>query len=95
VAARLFTHEEIEGHSTWRELENIHFSLKAFVSKIKGSNVKFFVDNKYTVSIIENGSMKLECHQFALEVFNFCGINNIFVNRMGAQIKEQRGRLHF
>lgn len=76
-AARLFTESERETHSTWRELENIHFSLKSLGRFLSGRSVKFRVDNQSSVNIIENGSMKADCHQFALEVQNFCFLNQI------------------
>ena len=77
VAARLFDTDERSAHSTWRELENIHFSLKSFVHQIKGRTVRFRVDNQATVGIIAKGSMKEACHQFAIEIFNFCHSNAI------------------
>jgi hypothetical protein len=41
VAARSFTQSERDAHSTWRELENVHFTLKAFLPFIKDCSVKF------------------------------------------------------
>ena len=55
-----------------RELENIHFSLKAFDPYIRGRTVKFQVDNQATVNIVAKGSMRPACHQFAIEIFEFC-----------------------
>ena len=77
VAARSFNPEERLAHSTWRELENIHFSLKAFKSYLSNRSVKFRVDNQASVNIIAKGSMRPECHQFALEIFKFCRLNAI------------------
>ena len=77
VAARLFDPDERSAHSTWRELENVHFSLKSFVNHIKGRTVRFCVDNQSSVSIVAKGSMKKSCHQFAIEIFNFCHLNSI------------------
>lgn len=80
VAARSFTVSEREAHSTWRELENVHFTVKSFLSQLRGRCVKFFVDNESSVRIINNGSMKPACHQFALEIFKTCFDNSISLN---------------
>ena len=77
MAARIFSPEERETHSTFRELANVHFSLLAFLPKIKNSTVKFLVDNQSAVHILENGSMKPEMQFFATEVFHFCFKNDI------------------
>ena len=80
VAARLFSGEERLAHSTWRELESIHFALKAFKDHIAQRSVKFRVDNQATVSIVAKGSMRPSCHQFAIEIFKFCQSNGVSLN---------------
>ena len=45
-AARLFSSEERLAHSTWRELENVHFSLVAMKEELRGRAVNFLVDNQ-------------------------------------------------
>ena len=77
LAARIFSIEERDTHSTFRELANIHFSLASFLPKIKNSTVKFLIDNQSAVHILENGSMKPELQYFATQVFHFCFDNNI------------------
>ena len=77
LAARLFSSEEKETHSTFRELANVHFSLASFLPKIKNSSVKFLLDSQSAVHIIENGSMKPELQYFATEIFHFCFQNGI------------------
>ena len=77
VAARLFSGEERAAHSTWRELENIHFSLKALKQYLSKRTVRFRVDNQATVSIVSKGSMRPACHQFAIEIFKFCQQNEV------------------
>ena len=79
VAARLFSESERLAHSTWRELENIHFSLKAFKEQLRGRFVTFFVDNEASVSIVSSGSMKQDCHALALEIAEFCARYGIFL----------------
>jgi hypothetical protein len=77
VAARLFSPEECEQHSTWRELANVHFSLEALLPFIKGSYVKFLVDSQSAQHILKCGSMKPDCHFFAKNTFDFCLTNDI------------------
>ena len=78
--ARLFSEEEREAHSTWRELENVHFSLVAMKDALKGRSVNFLIDNQSAVSIIKNGSMKEDCHLLALEIQEVCTANSIVLH---------------
>ena len=77
LAARLFSVDEKETHSTFRELTNIHFSIHAFLNDIKDSSVKFLVDSQSAARIIEVGSMKPDLQWFASEIFFLCFQNNI------------------
>ena len=77
MAARIFSNEERQTHSTYRELANIHFSLLAFLPYIRNSSVKFLVDSQSAARIVETGSMKPELQWFATEIFHFCFRNNI------------------
>ena len=77
LAARIFSEEERETHSTYRELANVHFSLYAFLPHIKNSSVKFLVDSQSAAKIVDTGSMKPELQWFATEIFHFCFKNNI------------------
>ena len=78
--ARLFSEEERQAHSTWRELENVHFSLVALKKRLEGKTVKFLVDNQSAVSIIQNGSMKEDCHMLALEIQRVCTESSIVLH---------------
>ena len=71
-AARLFTQWERETHSTWRELENIRFSLEAMKKSLEGRAVTFLVDNKSAAAIVQSGSMKEDCHKLALDINQLC-----------------------
>ena len=77
LAARIFSNEEKETHSTYRELSNIHYSLLAFLPRIKNSSVKFLVDSQSAARIVDSGSMKEELQWFATEIFHICFRNNI------------------
>ena len=79
-AARLFTQEECQMSSTWRELENIHFSLSALGDSLSGKVVNYWVDNRSAVSIVENGSMKMDCHLLALAIHDVCKRKGISLN---------------
>ena len=78
--ARLFSLEEQSLHSTWRELENVRFSLMAMVEQLQGRTVTFLVDNSSAVQIIQNGSMKELCHKLALDINEFCSKNSIVLS---------------
>ena len=77
MAARIFSIEERETHSTFRELANIHHSLHSFLPYIKNSSVKFLVDSQSAARIVDVGSMKDDLQWFATEIFHFCFKNNI------------------
>jgi hypothetical protein len=68
IAAKTFSSLEREAHSTWRELESVNFTLKAFLPFIKNRTVKCFVDNLASVTIAANGSMKPLCQELALQI---------------------------
>ena len=77
LAARIFSQEERETHSTFRELSNIHHSLLSFLPMIKNSSVKFLVDSQSAARIVDTGSMKDDVQWFATEIFHICFQNNI------------------
>ena len=77
MAARIFSDEERQMHSTYRELSTVHYSLLSFLPMIKNSSVKFLVDSQSAVRIIETGSMKEDLQWFATEIFHVCFLNNI------------------
>ena len=75
--ARLFSEEEREAHSTWRELENVRFSLVAMKERLRNRSVNFLIDNQSAVSIVKNGSMKEDCHELALNIHQVCASSGI------------------
>ena len=77
MAARIFSEEERETHSTYRELSNIHYSLLSFVPMIKNSSVKFLVDSQSAARIVKTSSMKEDLQWFATEIFHICFKNNV------------------
>ena len=77
IAARLFSPEECQQHSTWRELENVRFSLEALAPYVSGSNVLFMTDSQSTQNILKRGSMKRACHDLASSTLEFCTTHDI------------------
>jgi hypothetical protein len=77
VAAKTFSTSEREAHSTWRELENVNFTLKAFLAFIKTRTVKFFVDNLSSMAISYSGSMKPFFQELALQIHETCFHNGV------------------
>ena len=77
VAAKLFSPEEREYHSTWRELENIRFTIEAFKPFLQGQHVKFMTDSQSARTILQRGSMKADCHVLAKQTVEFCLQNDI------------------
>ena len=72
VAHRMFTAVEQAESSTFRELLAVQFGINSFKPIIRGCNVKWFSDNKSTMTIARVGSMTLKCHQLAIEIFSVC-----------------------
>ena len=69
-------HEKIKS-STWRELKGVSCALKCFRPMLANNVIKWYSDNQSVISIVQHGSMKLELHNLALEIYSFCNENNI------------------
>jgi hypothetical protein len=80
IAAKTFSSVERDAHSTWRELENINCTLKAFLPFVRDRTVKFFVDNLACVTITANGSMKPSYQDLALQIYETCFANRVSLN---------------
>ena len=65
--------------SNGRELLAILYALKSFKSLIQGKVVKLFTDSKNASIISTKGSMSLRLQCQALEIFQFCAVNNVSV----------------
>ena len=79
VCHKMWTEFENSQSSTWRELYAIEFSLQAFAPVLKGSHMKWFTDNQAAARIVEVGSMKLELHRMARNIFNICIQSGIYL----------------
>ena len=67
TAANLALEDQTKS-STLRELRAVIHLLLAFADRIRGSTLRVFVDNQSLISILRNGSSKMECHLLALQV---------------------------
>ena len=77
ITARIFSEPERETSSTWRELANIHYTVHAFLPKLKGRTVRFNCDSQCAVKICKIGSMKPQLHSLAEDIFNICFENKV------------------
>ena len=65
--------------SDGRELFAILYSLKSLKSLIQGKVVKLYTDSKNASIIASKGSTALGLQRHALEIFQFCAINNVSI----------------
>ena len=63
--------EELKS-STWRELKGVQFCLDSFSNLLENKTIRWFTDNQGVVSIVQNGSMKLDLHELAIEIYKRC-----------------------
>lgn len=64
--------DEIGKSSTWRELKGVSLAIEAFSPSLKGKKVKVFTDNTGVEVIMRKGSMKVDLHDLALRIADFC-----------------------
>jgi len=76
-ALRLFSCSKRSNHSTFRELVAASHALHSFLPKIRHSKVKLLVDNQSAARILDVGSMKVELHKIAMDIFLLCIKNGI------------------
>ena len=77
VATGLWSPEEVENSSTWRELRAVRLVLDSFQSKLKNERVRWFTDNQNVVRIVQYGSRQTTLQTEALGIFAACLSNNI------------------
>ena len=74
--------------STWRELSVIEFVLQSFASVPEGSHVKWFTDSQVADKITEVGSMKLDLHMMARNIFSIYAVRNSLRSGMDTSFRE-------
>ncbi|MCP3661440.1 MAG: hypothetical protein GY696_02925 [Gammaproteobacteria bacterium] len=72
MASTLWSSEEAELSSTWRELRTVLFCLQSFASKLRGKFVKLHTDNQGVVAILQKGSPRQHLQLIAEQIFTVC-----------------------
>jgi hypothetical protein len=72
IAHHMFTDEETVTSSSYRELLAIQFGIASFEPLLKGCSVKWFTDSQSAMKIAQVGSMRLDCHKLAIDIFSMC-----------------------
>ena len=75
----MWTENECLQSSTWRELSVTEISLQSFASVLEGSHFKWFTDSQAATKFVEVGSMKLDLHKMARNIFNICIRSRIYL----------------
>ena len=78
-ASQAFSSMESTLDSNGREMLAILYALRSFKALVRGKVVKLYTDNKNTSIISMKGSMSLRLQRQALEIFQFCAMNNVTV----------------
>ncbi|KAK3088183.1 hypothetical protein FSP39_015858 [Pinctada imbricata] len=69
---KMWTKEEADSSSTWKELKFIELFLRTFQDSLSGKVVKGFTDGKNCESIVMSGSTKSDLHKIAISIFSLC-----------------------
>ena len=77
TAHKNWTEVEAKRSSTWRELDTILFAISSFLPIVSNSQLKIFTDSQSAARIVEVGSMKVDLHSLAIDIFNICINNNV------------------
>ena len=68
--------EELKS-STWRELKGVLLCIQNFDVLLKNNTVRWYTDNQGVVSVVQNGSMKEDLHDLAIQIYKHCIQSNI------------------
>jgi ribonuclease HI len=82
VVHKMWNDIEKSKSSTWRELTAVNLTLRSCIHELKNKTIKLYTDNQNVVKIIKAGSMKLDLHELALDIFSLC-----IRNRMSLDIE--------
>ena len=72
ISHKLWSAEEAQKSSSYRELKAISLGLESFLPLVKGHTIKWYTDNQSVSRIVEVGSMKEDLQCLALRIFTMC-----------------------
>ena len=79
LASGVWSHDEMQTSSTFREILAVKFVLLSLVKQLSGLTVKWFTDNHNVPRIISSGSSKELLQPEALSIFNICCSHGISI----------------
>ena len=79
LVSGVWSHEEMQTSSTFREILAVKFVLLSLVKQLSGLTVKWFTDNQNVPRIISSGSSKEQLQYEALSIFNICCSHGILI----------------
>ena len=77
ISHKMWSAEEAQKSSSYRELKAISLGLESFLLLVKGHTIKWYTDNQSVSRIVEVGSMKEDLQRLALRIFSMCLLNCI------------------
>ena len=77
ISHKMWSVEEAQKSSSYRELKAISLGLESFLPLVKGHTIKWYTDNQSVSRIVEVGSMKKDLQRLALRIFSMCLLNCI------------------
>ena len=72
ISHKLWSAEEAQKSSSYRELKAISLGLESFLPLVKGHTIKWYTDYQSVSRIVEVGSMKEDLQCLALRFFTMC-----------------------
>ena len=77
ISHKMWSVEEAQKSSSYRELKAISLGLESFLLLVKGNTIKWYTNNQSVSRIVEVGSMKEDLQRLALRIFSMCLLNCI------------------
>ena len=77
VFHKMWSADEIDTSSTWRELKSIELYVCTYQDQLQGKAVKCFTDSKNCERIVEVGSTKSDLQELAMSIFSVCRSRSI------------------
>ena len=77
ISHKMWSVEEAQKSSSYRELKAIFLGLESFLLLVKRHTIKWYTDNQSVSRIVEVGSMKEDLQRLTLRIFSMCLLNCI------------------